>query len=66
MDIQCVTCKATFLKTSREKAYETGPTNSTCYSIFSNTQATYSLTEHATNKHSKTLQDCFPSFQAAA
>ncbi|KAL1855755.1 hypothetical protein VTK73DRAFT_8487 [Phialemonium thermophilum] len=44
MDIQCVTCKATFLKTSREKA----------------------LTEHATNKHNKTLAECFPTFQAAA
>jgi len=40
-DIQCVTCKSTFLKTSRAPA----------------------LTEHAVNKHSKTLQDCFPGFQ---
>jgi hypothetical protein len=23
------------------------------------------LTEHATNKHSKTLKDCFPSFEEA-
>ncbi|KAL4738419.1 At2g23090 like protein [Aspergillus similis] len=39
-DIQCVVCRATFLKTTR------GP----------------ALTEHAANKHSKTLQDCFPGF----
>ncbi|KAI9926174.1 hypothetical protein AWENTII_002178 [Aspergillus wentii] len=39
-DVQCVTCKATFLKTVRSAA----------------------LTEHASNKHSKTLQDCFPNF----
>ncbi|KAJ9130413.1 hypothetical protein NKR23_g12209 [Pleurostoma richardsiae] len=44
MDIQCDICKATFLKTTREKA----------------------LTEHATNKHSKGLADCFPKFVAAA
>ncbi|KAL4983427.1 At2g23090 like protein [Aspergillus falconensis] len=39
-DIQCVVCRATFLKTTR------GP----------------ALTEHAGNKHNKTLQDCFPGF----
>lgn len=44
MDIQCNICKATFLKTTREKA----------------------LTEHAVNKHSKTLPDCFPSFASTA
>ncbi|KAM7207732.1 DUF1909 domain containing protein [Naviculisporaceae sp. PSN 640] len=43
-DIQCDTCKATFLKTTREKA----------------------LTEHATNKHNKTLKECFPNFVAPA
>ncbi|KAL4884306.1 At2g23090 like protein [Aspergillus karnatakaensis] len=42
-DIQCVVCRATFLKTTR------GP----------------ALTEHAANKHSKTLQDCFPGFVEA-
>jgi hypothetical protein len=26
----------------------------------------YRLIEHATNKHSKTLKDCFPSFEEAA
>jgi hypothetical protein len=26
----------------------------------------HSLTEHATNKHSKTLEDCFPGFAAQA
>ncbi|KAK2068195.1 hypothetical protein P8C59_002852 [Phyllachora maydis] len=41
MNIQCDTCKATFLSTSREKA----------------------LTEHAVNKHNKTLPECFPSFK---
>ncbi|TVY19195.1 Uncharacterized protein LARI1_G001771 [Lachnellula arida] len=44
MDIQCVTCKSTFLKTTRAPA----------------------LTEHATNKHSKTLADCFPTFVVPA
>ncbi|KAK1767010.1 At2g23090 like protein [Phialemonium atrogriseum] len=44
MDIQCVICKATFLRTSREKA----------------------LNEHASNKHSKTVADCFPTFQGEA
>jgi hypothetical protein len=39
-DIICVTCRQTFLKTTRAPA----------------------LTEHASNKHSKTLQDCFPGF----
>ncbi|KAJ5037261.1 uncharacterized protein L3040_007438 [Drepanopeziza brunnea f. sp. 'multigermtubi'] len=43
MDIQCVICKSTFLKTSRAPA----------------------LTDHATNKHSKTLTECFPTFVAA-
>ncbi|KAL4903799.1 hypothetical protein BDW74DRAFT_155437 [Aspergillus multicolor] len=42
-DIQCVVCRATFLKTTR------GP----------------ALTEHASNKHSKTLQDCFPGYVEA-
>ncbi|KAK0657557.1 At2g23090 like protein [Cercophora newfieldiana] len=44
MNIQCDTCKATFLSTTRENA----------------------LTEHAVNKHNKTLVQCFPGFQAAA
>ncbi|OAA54979.1 putative protein family SERF [Niveomyces insectorum RCEF 264] len=44
LNIQCQTCKATFLSTTRENA----------------------LTDHASNKHSKTLADCFPSFKAAA
>ncbi|RDW72986.1 hypothetical protein BP5796_03487 [Coleophoma crateriformis] len=42
-DVQCQTCKATFLKTTRAPA----------------------LTEHATNKHSKTLKECFPTFVEA-
>ncbi|KAK7962278.1 hypothetical protein PG997_009444 [Apiospora hydei] len=42
MDIQCVICKSTFLKTTRAPQ----------------------LTEHAANKHSKTLPDCFPSYEA--
>ena len=41
-NIQCDTCKATFLSTTRENA----------------------LTEHATNKHNKTLVQCFPEFSA--
>ncbi|KAM0091300.1 hypothetical protein ACP6JD_005283 [Aspergillus fumigatus] len=39
-DIICLTCRQTFLKTTRAPA----------------------LTEHASNKHNKTLQDCFPGF----
>jgi hypothetical protein len=42
-DIICITCRQTFLKTTRAPA----------------------LTEHASNKHSKTLQDCFPGFVEA-
>lgn len=42
-DIQCVVCRATFLKTTR------GP----------------ALTDHAGNKHGKTLVDCFPGFGEA-
>ncbi|ORY68605.1 uncharacterized protein BCR38DRAFT_482107 [Pseudomassariella vexata] len=41
MDIQCVICKSTFLKTTRAPQ----------------------LTEHAANKHSKALPDCFPSYE---
>ncbi|KAI1821280.1 At2g23090 like protein [Xylaria intraflava] len=43
MDIQCVICKSTFLKTTRAPQ----------------------LTEHAANKHSKALADCFPAYQTA-
>ncbi|KAH2364333.1 hypothetical protein KXW57_004200 [Aspergillus fumigatus] len=39
-DIICLTCRQTFLKTTRAPA----------------------LMEHASNKHNKTLQDCFPGF----
>ncbi|KAI0392775.1 At2g23090 like protein [Xylariaceae sp. FL0594] len=42
MDIQCVICRSTFLKTTRAPQ----------------------LTEHASNKHSKTLADCFPNYTA--
>lgn len=42
-DIICMTCRSTFLKTTRAPA----------------------LTEHAANKHNKTLQDCFPGFVEA-
>ncbi|KAK8103850.1 zinc-binding domain protein [Apiospora kogelbergensis] len=42
MDIQCVICKSTFLKTTRAPQ----------------------LTEHAANKHSKTITDCFPTYEA--
>jgi len=44
LNIQCQTCKATFLSTTREVA----------------------LNEHASNKHSKSVAECFPTFQAAA
>ncbi|KAK1828521.1 At2g23090-like protein [Podospora conica] len=44
MNIQCDTCKATFLSTTRENA----------------------LAEHATNKHSKTVAQCFPGFVSTA
>ncbi|GFF64737.1 hypothetical protein CNMCM8694_004005 [Aspergillus lentulus] len=42
-DIICITCRQTFLKTTRAPA----------------------LTEHASNKHNKTLQECFPGFVEA-
>lgn len=41
MDIQCVVCKSTFLKTTKAPA----------------------LTEHAQNKHNKSLAEAFPTFQ---
>ncbi|TPX08383.1 uncharacterized protein E0L32_010113 [Thyridium curvatum] len=49
MNIQCDICKSVFLSTSREKALTT--------------LEIPSLTEHATNKHSKALADCFPNFK---
>ncbi|KAH6664118.1 At2g23090 like protein [Halenospora varia] len=33
-----------------------------CKSTFLKTTRAPALTEHATNKHSKTLDDCFPGF----
>ncbi|RDL33084.1 DUF1909-domain-containing protein [Venustampulla echinocandica] len=33
-----------------------------CKSTFLKTTRGPALTEHATNKHSKTLEDCFPTF----
>ncbi|PYI07750.1 DUF1909-domain-containing protein [Aspergillus sclerotiicarbonarius CBS 121057] len=33
-----------------------------CRSTFLKTTRAPALTEHAANKHSKTLQDCFPNF----
>ncbi|PYH89220.1 DUF1909-domain-containing protein [Aspergillus ellipticus CBS 707.79] len=33
-----------------------------CRSTFLKTARAPALTEHASNKHSKTLQDCFPTF----
>jgi len=36
-----------------------------CKSTFLKTTRAPALTEHAANKHSKTLADCFPSFVAA-
>ena len=44
MNIQCDTCKSTFLATTREPA----------------------LLEHAQNKHSKTVKECFPTFGVAS
>lgn len=35
-----------------------------CKSTFLKTTRAPALTEHATNKHSKTLEDCFPGFVA--
>ncbi|PMD12735.1 DUF1909-domain-containing protein [Hyaloscypha hepaticicola] len=35
-----------------------------CKSTFLKTTRAPALTEHATNKHSKTLEDCFPNFVA--
>ncbi|KAG8159978.1 hypothetical protein KVR01_010615 [Diaporthe batatas] len=35
-----------------------------CFSTFLKTSRAPALTEHAANKHSKTLAECFPNFQA--
>ena len=61
MDIQCNICKATFLKTTREKAYDIP---FLFHEFHPSADTLHSLTEHATNKHSKTLPDCFPNFAA--
>jgi hypothetical protein len=62
-DIQCDVCKATFLKTTREKAYENPRRGSgRSFQDLRLTRSRHRLTEHATNKHSKTLAECFPSF----
>ncbi|KAF4222150.1 hypothetical protein CNMCM8980_008568 [Aspergillus fumigatiaffinis] len=37
----------------------------TCRQTFLKTTRAPALTEHASNKHSKTLQDCFPGFVEA-
>lgn len=36
-----------------------------CKSTFLKTTRAPELTQHAVNKHSKTLPECFPTFQAA-
>ncbi|KAH6657305.1 At2g23090 like protein [Truncatella angustata] len=35
-----------------------------CFSTFLATSRVPQLTEHAQNKHSKTLADCFPNYEA--
>ncbi|KAI9899107.1 hypothetical protein N3K66_005568 [Trichothecium roseum] len=35
----------------------------TCRSTFLKTTKAPALTEHATNKHNKTIEECFPTFQ---
>ncbi|KAF3023540.1 hypothetical protein E8E14_009558 [Neopestalotiopsis sp. 37M] len=55
MDIQCQICKSTFLKTTRAPhqiadTYRLSPTR---------------LEQHAQNKHSKAIADCFPTYTAA-
>ncbi|GKZ30141.1 hypothetical protein AbraIFM66950_008000 [Aspergillus brasiliensis] len=37
----------------------------TCRTTFLKTTRAPALTEHAANKHNKTLQDCFPNFVEA-
>ncbi|KAI1392878.1 DUF1909-domain-containing protein [Hypoxylon trugodes] len=37
-----------------------------CKSTFLKTTRAPQLTEHATNKHSKTIADCFPGYDASA
>ncbi|KAF5662317.1 zinc-binding domain-containing protein [Fusarium heterosporum] len=49
-DIQCQICRSTFLKTTKAPA----PTDTPFF---------FSLKEHAENKHSKTIEECFPMFQ---
>lgn len=78
MDIQCTVCKSTFLKTTRAPQYVYTTLRSLRYEV-SPASYTYMkerkepvltmflsrLTEHASNKHSKTLADCFPGYEAA-
>ncbi|KAH8918554.1 DUF1909-domain-containing protein [Atractiella rhizophila] len=33
-----------------------------CFATFLSTSNSKNLTEHASNKHSKTLEECFPSY----
>lgn len=65
MDIQCQICKSTFLKTTRAPAYAYPPLMN-IQSFLPTDCPTNRLTEHATNKHSKTLPECFPTFEIQA
>ncbi|KAI0405791.1 At2g23090 like protein [Xylaria palmicola] len=81
MDIQCAICKSTFLKTTRAPQYvfpyplpdAPGPPQYTtppprdgrrpvCMSL---RLPLFRLTEHAVNKHSKALLECFPGYEIA-
>ncbi|KPM37371.1 hypothetical protein AK830_g9210 [Neonectria ditissima] len=61
-DIQCQICKSTFLKTTKAPAFV--PLHSLILIAGLTLRFLFgSLTEHAGNKHSKTLEECFPTFQ---
>lgn len=63
-DIQCQVCKSTFLKTTKGPAYVHSPPNDTTSQVDrANNNLTSSLAEHAENKHSKTLAECFPTYE---
>ncbi|CAJ0829361.1 5654_t:CDS:2 [Entrophospora sp. SA101] len=59
----CQVCRNTFLCTIRAKALVFNPKIYNYYILYGLIIQLYSrLSEHADNKHSKTLQDCFPGF----
>lgn len=63
-NIQCQTCKQTFLQTTKAPAYVV-PCDVLHHEILDPDICwLYSLLEHATNKHKKGLAECFPGISA--